>query len=295
MPVNKRTYKSYSGPRTATWSRFAVITRFGFSDVMSSRITSVLFLLCMSPTVIALVVIYIMNSDTARLLMGLGNRPLLPIDERFFYIILRNQCWLALILTAWVGPRLMSVDLSNNALPIVLSRPISRAEYILGKLTVLWLMFSAVTWAPMLLIFAFQARMSVQPWAGKNLFIAYGAVAGALAWMVVLSLLALALSSWVKWRMVATASIFGVLFMGAGIGSMYNVILHTNRGTLIDVPSMITTLWERLLHITPMQFYRRPELLAPSSAVIVFALLAIVAACAFALNARIRGREVVRG
>jgi ABC-type transport system involved in multi-copper enzyme maturation permease subunit len=197
-----------------------------------------------------------------------------------------------LALSAWIGPRLVSSDLSDNALPIFLSRPITRFEYVAGKLIVLFACLSAVTWVPILLLFVFQGYSAPVAWAGSHLYIAFGVVAGALIWIAFLSLLTLALSSWVKWRVVATGLIFAAVFVPAGVGTVFNAVVHTNWGFLINLPVSLSTLWRRLLQVPPSTFEMRQPL--PISAIGLMLMLAS-AACVAALNARIRAREVVRG
>ena len=51
-------------------------------------------------------------------------------------------------LAAFVGPGLISPDLSHNGLPLYLARPFSRAEYVLGKMSVLVGLMSLMTWIP---------------------------------------------------------------------------------------------------------------------------------------------------
>ncbi len=298
MPVNKRSYSTYSGPVTPASSRFLILTRFGLADVWSSRITTVLCIICMMPTIVALFTLYIVNSDTARLLLSnyepmtaMSGTPTLVVDQRLFFGIFVMQCWAALALTAWVGPRLMAADLTNNALPIILSRPITRWQYMVGKLTVLWALLSAVTWLPMLLLFAYQAHLSQKPWAGKHMFIATGTLIGGIVWVLLLSLLSLAVSSWVRWRIVATAFIFGTMFIAGGIGAVYNAVMGSRWGNVINIPYMVTETWMRLMHI-PRPWGMRGELPTPA---IALALAGIAVACGLALNARIRAREVVRG
>jgi hypothetical protein len=232
-----------------------------------------------------------MNSDTAQLLMGVNRTPWLSIDNHFFLKIFQAQCWLALLLTAWVGPRLMAGDLGNNALPTILSRPLHRAEYIGGKLSVLFLLLSGVTWVPMLLLFLFQAQLSKQPWAWQNRFIASGVVLGALAWIAVLSLLSLALASWVKWRVLSTGLVFGAVFVPAGVGEVFNKVLRTSWGSLLNIPYLMTVIWAHLLRM-PLFVMRRRALPVEFA---LAALIIICTACVSVLRARIRGQEVVRG
>jgi ABC-2 type transport system permease protein len=290
VPVNKRSYRSYTGPLTPMRWRFLVIARYGLADVWQSRVTNILFVLCLVPAVLSLFFIYIMNSETARLLLGMQRMQLLAIDERFFLRILTAQCWLALLPTAWIGPRLISQDLTHNALPIILSRPITRREYVLGKLVVLGGFLSAVTWVPLLLLVVFQARMSAAPWLAQHLFIAGGIIAGSLIWIALLSLLALALSAWVRWRIVATALVFGTIFVTAGFGTVFNAVMRSNVGTVVNLPVMTVQLWSALLHVPLPPFSQELPMM-----MIVASLTIMCVVCGAALNARIRAREVVRG
>jgi ABC-2 type transport system permease protein len=290
MSVHKRSYRTYTGPITPLRSRFLVIARYGFADVWQSRITNVLIILCLIPTIVSLGSIYILNSETARVLLGMQGTPLLRIDERFFFQLLIAQCWLALLPAAWIGPRLISQDLAHNALPIILSRPITRREYVLGKLIVLWGMLSAITWVPLLLLFFFQAKASPTPWLASHWFVANGMFLGSVIWILLLSLLALALSAWVKWRIVATGLVFGAIFVSAGFGTVFNAVMRSNVGTLVNLPVMMTQLWSAMLHVRLPRFEQELPL-----TMIFVALAAMCAGCAAALNSRIRAREVVRG
>jgi ABC-type transport system involved in multi-copper enzyme maturation permease subunit len=283
------------GTPTSAGQRFRVLMRYSFADIWASKITNILFVVCMVPMLIAMAVIYIMNNDTVRMLLasaGGGAPPNIVMNERYFFVVLQGQCWLALALTAWIGPRIIALDLANNALPTILSHPISRTEYVMAKFSVLAAFLSAVTWVPVLFLFAFQSYMSVKPWAGEHWHIAAGTLVGSIIWITLLALLALAVSSWVRWRIVATAMIFAMMFVPAGMGGVFNAVMRTNWGKLINIPAMMFTLWGRLLHVELPRFTTRNDL--PTTAMLL-SLTAICTACAMALNARIRAREVVRG
>ncbi len=291
MSVYKRSYGSYNGPLTSRSSRLAVLARYGFAEVWSSKITAILFTICFVPPVFLMFTIYLVNNPAARLLFG-GNIRLMAIDQQFFLLALQTQSWLALVFSAWISPRLVSADLSDNALPTFLSRPITRFEYVLGKLIVLAACLSAVTWFPLLLLFLFQSYSSPVAWMGSHFFIAFGILAGALIWVVFLSLFTLALSSWVKWRVVATGLIFAAVFVPAGVGLVFNAVVRTQWGLLLNLPRSMSTLWQRLLQVPPGPFDFRQTMPTVS---IVIMLLLVSAACAAGLNKRIRAREVVRG
>jgi len=176
-------------------------------------------------------------------------------------------------------------------LPILLSHPISRFGYVFGKFIALFGSLSLITWIPCLLLFAYQGYSSAQPWVMSNLQIAVGLFTGSIIWICFLSVIGLALSSWVKWRMVATGAIFAAVFVPAGVGAVVSAVLRTRWGLLLNVPIMMSHLWQRLLGV-PAPINDRFSVPTPAIAVML-SLAGLV--CFGMLNKRIRAREVVRG
>src|SRR5205807_9644984 len=84
----------------------------------------------------------------------------LEINGRFFSVFCNVQGGMAYLLTAFVGPSLVSPDLNNNALPLFFCRPFSRTEYVAGKMSVLLFLLSAITWVPGLILFTIHASLS---------------------------------------------------------------------------------------------------------------------------------------
>jgi ABC-type transport system involved in multi-copper enzyme maturation permease subunit len=249
--------------------------------------------LCLVPTLISIGTIYVMNNEAVRLLLSDGRaKAAIAIDQRYFFVILQIQCWCSLLLTAWVGPRLLTGELTNNALPIILSHPISRFEYVAAKFTVLAGLLATVTMLPGFLLYFFQAHMSALPWAREHSQIATGILVGCSLWVLLISLLALAVASWVKWRVVATGMVFAALLVPAGTGVVFNQVMRTDWGNLINIPVIMNSLWRRLLNVPTPEYYARHEL--PIVAILI-ALSFMILSCALTLNARIRAREVVRG
>jgi ABC-type transport system involved in multi-copper enzyme maturation permease subunit len=291
MAVYKRSYSAYTGEVTPAWTRIIVLARYAFAEAWSSKITIGLFVFCLVPCLISMFGIYFANNAAVRMLVGVRGNSNLAIDAWFFLKVLSGQCWLALVLASWVAPRLITFDLADNALPILLSHPISRVGYLFGKFLALFASLSAVTWIPCLLLFAYQGYASPLPWASANLRIATGIFLGSLIWITLLSVLGLALSSWVKWRVVATGIIFAAVFVPAGVGAIVSAVLRTKWGFLLNLPLMISTIWQRLLGAPDTM---NPRFSLPTGAIAVMLALACLI-CLGMLNKRIRAREVVRG
>ena len=98
----------------------------------------------------------------------------------------------------------MAPDLRNNGLPLYLSRPFSRTEYVLGKMAVLVVLLSLDhldSRAAALLLPGLPGgrRLAGATTCGSALAI----FVGSWAWILVVSLVALAISAWVKWKPVA--------------------------------------------------------------------------------------------
>jgi ABC-type transport system involved in multi-copper enzyme maturation permease subunit len=291
MSVYKHDYRAYTGEVTPLWTRVNVLARYAFSEAWSSKITVTLFTFSLAPVIVFLILIYVANNPIARALIMKGNPDAFAIDAKFFLKVIEMQSWCALVVTAWIAPRLISFDLSDNALPILLSHPISRVGYIAGKFIALFFSLSAITWIPCLLLFAYQGYSSAEHWTAANLPIALGLVTGSLIWIAFLSLLGLALSSWVKWRVVATGVIFAAVFVPAGVGGIVTAIMRTKWGFLLNLPFVMSLLWQRLLGAPE---FMRSGYSIPTIAIVI--MLALVSGlCIAMLNARIRAREVVRG
>jgi ABC-type transport system involved in multi-copper enzyme maturation permease subunit len=290
MSVFEHDYRPYEGRLTPLRSRPLVLARYALHEAWSSKITIGLFVLALLPCLVELVIIYVADNPVARALIMRGDS-VLTIGESFFLKALETQCWFALVLAAWIAPRLVSFDLGDNALPILLSHPVSRFGYLLGKFLALSLSLSYVTWVPCLLLFVYQCYASPQPWAMGHLSLAAGILAGAAIWIVLLSMVALAVSAWVKWRVIATGAIFAVVFVPAGVGGIASAILRTKWGLLLNLPVVMTEIWMRLLGVPP---FGATRFWLPGSALITVLVIACLL-CVAVLNARIRAREVVRG
>jgi ABC-2 type transport system permease protein len=144
------------------------------------------------------------------------------------------------------GPTLVSRDMSNNAIPLYLSRPFSRSEYVLGKLSVLFILLSLVMWVPGLLLFFFQAYLEGVGWLWSNFWIAGAILFGSLVWIVLLGLLALAVSAFVKWRVVASGALLGLFFVPSAFAEIVNNLFLTRVGHLFSPGALINNIWKGL-------------------------------------------------
>ncbi|MCA1818007.1 MAG: hypothetical protein LC746_16735, partial [Acidobacteria bacterium] len=193
MAVYEHSYRQYVGRLTPDWSRFLVIPRYAYQQVFRSKLFVAFFAACFIYPLVAACIIYLHHNVNALALLKIGDvRELVPINASFFHFFVSFQCGLAFFLNILIGPPLISRDLSNNALPLYLCRPFSRAEYVLGKMSVVVILLSLVTWVPGLLLFFFQVSLEGVGWLWSNLWIAGSIFVGSMVWIVLLALVALA-------------------------------------------------------------------------------------------------------
>jgi ABC-2 type transport system permease protein len=289
MAVYERTYHRYDGPLTTPRRRFLVVPRYALAEVMRSRAFVMFYLLCFLPPFAGLIAIYLRHNLSALKLLNVPLdrlRDALPIDARFFAGGLALQGFLAFVLAVVVAPALISPDLRNNGLALYLSRPFSRAEYVSGKLAVLALLISTITWIPGILLYLLQGYLEGAGW-----FVAQGRALGALfagSWLLIvsLSLLALAVSAWVKWKPVARIVLLILFFVMNGFGRVMEMALGTWWSELLSMRVVIETVWAGLFGLAP-----------PTGMPVAAALTTLVAGsllCLGLLLRRVRAYEVVR-
>ncbi|RMG48543.1 MAG: ABC transporter permease [Acidobacteria bacterium] len=292
MAVYDQGYRPYSGPLTPEWTRFLVLPRYAARSVLRSRLFAGFLAALGMFTLFCCLAIY-----------GAHNLPQIPglelpidlgaaLDENFGALYLRVFLFLESILGGFmiaivVGPGLLSADLANGALPLYLSRPISRAEYVLGKAAVLAGLLSLVTFLPGLLLFGLEAYYAGWDWMARHGRLALGITAGSLVWIAVLTLFSLAVSALVRWRSLGRAALFGLFVLPGGFGAAIDGLFGTSWGGLLSPTKVITRVWVHLFDpaLEPNRL-SVPAAWASLAAMLALALLV--------LRRKLRAYEVVR-
>ena len=239
MAVYEQTYKRYAGAMTPEWSRFLIIPRHAYRGVFNSKLFTAFYVVCFLPLLVEAVLIYLHHNVTALAIMSLNARELLPIDGSFFQAFVNIQGGFAFFVALLVGPPLVSRDLRNNALPLYLCRPFSRTEYVVGKMSVLLILLSAITWIPQLLLFLFQSYLEGFAWFKSNLWMASAIVIAGGVWILLLALLSQTVSALLKWRIIASGALLGIFFIPSVFGEFINEVFQTRWGHIISLGALM--------------------------------------------------------
>ena len=225
MPIFDQGYQHWDGARVQRWERWWAVTRRGLRSqgkhwflrlLFLGAHMGALFLALILASVLAVWGLIEQGSSYVSSFTGVfGNLLGLPASlvesgpKAFrgpvwsvafeIYLGLQSACWMLLVLL--VGPGLISQDLRSNALPLYLSRPISRFEYFLGKFGVIAVRLSLVTWIPALVAYivglGFSADIMVirDTWRVLVGAMVYGVIVIISAGMIILAFSALTRNS----------------------------------------------------------------------------------------------------
>jgi ABC-2 type transport system permease protein len=239
MAVYEQKYRPYTGEPTPEWSRFLIIPRHAYRGVFGSKLFTAFYVICFLPLLVEAILIYLHHNVNALGILRVNVVELIPIDASFFQTFVNIQGGFAFFVALLVGPPLVSRDLRNNALPLYLCRPFSRTEYVLGKMSVLLILLSAMTWVPQLLMFLFQSYLQGATWFKDNLWLASAIFIGSVVWILLLALLSQTISSLVKWRVVASAVMLGIFFIPSVFAEFVNLVFQTRWGHLFSLGALI--------------------------------------------------------
>jgi ABC-2 type transport system permease protein len=289
MAVYKRTYKAYRSSLTPAWLRFTVLTRYGLSTLFESRFFTAYTVLCLMPFLACVIFLYVLSNTSVQAL--LQQRLQFEVDNMFFLGFLGVEAWMSFLLTAWGAPGMISKDFANHSIQLYLSRPLSRAEYLLGKVSVMAALLSCTTWIPALILFLLQASLKGHGWGWDHLWIAKAIVVCAFLGIAIVSLLAMALAVWVRWRIAATALMFGTFFMLPAFGEIFDAVMRTQWGKLLNITYVMMAVWANLFRVSRGQGPRLDQVPLWASWATLFFMCAL---CLWMLNRRLKAREVER-
>jgi ABC-2 type transport system permease protein len=280
MPIYDQGYRRYEARQPLRKARFWPITREALRLVLGKRAFLVLLAAAFIPFVVRVVQIYVVMHYPE------ADR-VLPIDGRLFGEFLSQQVGFTILLTIFGASGLIANDLRTGAILAYLSRPLTRRDYVFGKLLVPLLLNLAVTLAPGLLLYVTGLSLAPDFYMKWELaWISPAIVAYTVVVSLVVSLLALAISALSRSARVAGLALFGLI---TGL-EMVRLILqqgfHQEPAMLLSIQTNLHALGVALFGITDRQV-----VLPWGWSALVLALVSL--ACLAILRSRVRAVEIV--
>ena len=147
-PIHDQGYRRYGGGREPQGRRWWVIGRAGLMARIRERRVIAVLLAAWLPFLVRAVQIY--ASANFQQVAFLAPTP------QMFREFLDQQEVFIFIVSIVIGAGLIADDRRANALQIYLSKPLTRVEYIVGKLMTLAAVLAFVTWLPAMLLLVLQ-------------------------------------------------------------------------------------------------------------------------------------------
>jgi len=276
MPIHDQGYRRYAGARLLRARSWSVIARAGIIARLRERRFLALLLVAWLLFVVRAVQIYF-GTMFAR-------AAFFAPSEETFHGFLTQQRLFVFFITIYAGAGLIASDRQANALQLYLSKPITRHDYIVGKLATLAAFLIAVTWVPAMMLLMLQVLFS-----GSLEFVSthprlVPAITITAALQVALaSMMMLALSSLSRSRRFA-AMLYALVTIFAGT---IERVLQTATGAAGWV---LVSPQNTLLVITDALFGIEPEI--PVTLALI-AIMTLMAVCVAVLERRVRAVDVV--
>ena len=281
MPIHDQGYRRYGGPKARTGTGWTVIARAGIRTFLSKRAFLGLLLVSWFPFFVRAVQFY-----AAANLTNIPQASMLTPSADTFRQFLEQQRTFVFFVTVYVGAGLIANDRRANALQIYLSKPLTRAEYVFGKLVILMTFLALVTWLPAIVLLIVQIAFAGNfTFFKNNVFLFPAITLFAFIEMVLASSTMLALSSLSKSSRYVAILYAAVIFFTQAV---YGVLYAVTRSTSFSWLSFSANLKQ----IGDVIFRQRLEYDTPWPVSLLMIVLLVVISAAI-LERRVRGVEVV--
>jgi ABC-2 type transport system permease protein len=277
MPIHDQGYRRYGGGK-ARGRGWTVIATAGIRTVLAKKSFIALMLMAWFPFIVRAVQIY-----------AAANLPqaafLRPTAETFRQFLDQQQIFVFFV-TVYIGAGLIANDRRANALQIYLSKPLTRGEYIFGKLAVLITFLLLVTWVPAIVLLIVQIAFAGNFTFFRDniyLFPAITVFSFIMVTMVAASMLALSSLS-------NSSRYVGILYSAVIFftQAIYGVVYAVTRSTALSWLSFSANLaqvGDVIFRLPPK--YDTPWILS------LVAIIIVIVASGLVLERRVRGVEVI--
>lgn len=278
MPIHDQGYRRYLGNRSAIGRSWQVMTRAGVMNIIAKRQFIGLMLFAWAPFVVRAVQIYVSATFTQASFLA-------PKGETFREF-LDQQGLFVFFVTIYVGAGLIANDRRANALQLYLSKPMTSAEYVAGKLAILFLFLISVTFLPAIMLLLTQAIFAGSlTFVRNNLYLIPAITLFALTQVLLASTTMLALSSLSKSSRFVAVMYAGVFFFTSALFNALRGITGRSSFAWLSPGAALEQLGDVIFRLQPRY--------QVSPAIATLTVVILIAGSIVILMRRVRGVEIV--
>jgi ABC-2 type transport system permease protein len=278
VPIHDQGYRHYQGQRAPHGGAWWVIARAHMQSLLRYRWFQILLLGAFAPFLFRAGQIYF-STTNAQVAEFLATTP-----DTFRDFL--SQQGFAVFLIIIMQSGLIADDRRTNALQLYLSKPLTRVEYVLGKLVPPLAFVLAVTLVPAVLLLVLQVVFSGSlTFVRQNLFLLPAVTLFSIIQALLSAFAILALSSLSKSRRFVAIMYAGIILFTAAMYQVLRAITASRAWAVISPGEMLDVIANAI-------FRSRAEPAVPVYVAIIV-ILVIIGAAILILERRIRGVEVV--
>lgn len=278
MPIHDQGYRRYLGGRAAIGRAWQVMTRAGVMSVITKRLFIALMLVAWVPFIVRVVQFYFATTLAQA-------RFLAPTGETFREFLDQQGLWVFFV-TIFIGAGLIANDRRANALQLYLSKPMTSAEYIAGKLAILFIFLAGVTFLPAILLLIIQAVLTGNlTFVRANAYLVPAITLYSLAQVLLAGTTMLALSSLSKSARFVAVMYAGLFFFTTALFQALRGITGRSTFAWLSPSASLQQLGDVIFRLEP-RYQLHP-------AVAAIAIVVLIAASVAILMRRVRGVEIV--
>lgn len=306
-PIADLSYRSYDGPLLPRSFRWWTIALAGIRLALKKKGFWPLVALAAFQWAVVGVLVYIrVITNGAAAMMGPGGQSSSYAED--FYRAASGQTLWLFLLTLLIGAGAVAADNGANALLVYLAKPITKADYLIGKWTGIFVVIFAAAFLPALLLYVYCAGF----YASKGFFredpwLIFRIVGAAAAPAVIHASIMLGISAWCRSARAAGTIYAALFFVSAALtrivllAKFRNDPQHMADAAAFSVGGLIDGLMQNAYGVAQKTFtfgHRGPGLAdvpPPDIRLLLAIAAALVLAGLAAARLRIRAVEVVKG
>jgi ABC-2 type transport system permease protein len=279
VPIHDQSYRRYGGERQPAQRAWLVIAKSGIQQFLRKRPMIGILFGSQIALMVRLVAFYLSESITQA-------QALLGPSAKTFRDFLEQQNFFVFLIAVYVGSGLIAQDRKANALQIYLSKPLTRLDYIAGKMTILGAFLLFVTWLPAMLLLLGQILLSGSLDFARNNAILFPAITlFSFLEVFIVCCAVLALSSLTTSTRYVAVMFAGVMFFSDAIYGTLRMVTGSTAVSWVSFTGSLAQVGDAI--------FRQPLRYTTPVAVSFIVLLALVAVSISVLERRVRGVEVV--
>jgi ABC-2 type transport system permease protein len=278
MPIHDQGYRRYLGSRAVVGRSWQVMTRAGVISIVTKRVFLGVMLMAWIPFIVRAVSFYVAsNFQQASFLQPNGETFREFLDQQGLFVF---------FVTIYVGAGLIANDRRANALQLYLSKPMTSAEYIAGKLAILIVFLTAVTFLPAMMLLLTQTIFAGSfTFVRNNIYLVPAITLFSVTQVLLASTTMLALSSMSKSSRFVAVMYAGLFFFTTALFQALRGITGTSAFGWLSPSASLEQLGDVIFRLTPR--YQLPPAIA------ALTVLVLIAGSIWILMRRVRGVEIV--